>query len=56
MLQDIPRFEERLARCISDFDKCETGAQYVAFHEVTEEEFEKIELLRDRSYKRIGRS
>ena len=53
VFEDIPWFKERLAECISDFDKCKTGAQYVVFRGMTAEAFEKIEILRDRSYKGI---
>lgn len=49
VFEDIPRLKERLAKCISDFDKCKSGAQYVGFRGVTAEAFETIELLRDRS-------
>lgn len=56
VFEDIPRFKERLTKCISDFDKCKTGVQYVAFWGMTAEAFEKIKLLRDRSCKGIGLS
>ena len=51
--EDIPQFQKRLTSYISDFDRSQTGTQFVVFRGVTAEIFERIEWLRDRVFKGV---